>query len=276
MSRSPAAQRDTKATQEEKQQKKNKKHTKEQAAEEQEQQKETPIKNIEEYEEEDDGLKFDKQPTDDKQIKYIRFAEMFAKSMYNLYDGVDVDKTDCAMIFINNISAAQKKDKKIIEGVKTIKFTVLKFSFIDKEGNTHIININKLFNEFYEAHKEDYDFRNCTTDYINIKSSYMDDTKDNGIYTIRFKLYFGTNDNLESDINKCYLTPAYSKTTTTLTLIERTNSETHNEHKDKMIKRIPDFVNKDNYKYRARPQCTIKTFDIGVKHDIIDNVEDID
>ena len=201
---------------------------------------------------------------------------MFAKSTNELFGGVDIYKTYCAMIFVNSISAAQKKDKTVIEGVKTVKFTVLKFYYIDKDGNTHMININKLFNDFYEAHKDDYEFRNCTTDYINIKSSYMCDTTDNGIYTIRFKLYFGTNNNLVSDINKCYLSPVYSKTTTTLTLLESINNEKHNEHKDKMLKRIPNFVSKDNYKYRSRPQCTIPTFDIGVKHDIIDSPEDID
>ena len=286
-----AAQRDSNATQEEKQQKKHKKHSKQYSEEapkeeqqeetpKEEQQEETPKANkyIDDDEEDDNELVFGKQATDDKELKYIRFAEMFAKSTNELFGGVDVNKTYCAMVFINSISAAQKKDKTVIEGVKTIKFTVLKFSFIDKDGNTHIININKLFNDFYEAHKDDYEFRNCTTDYINIKSSYICNTDDNGIYTIRFKLYFGTNNNLESDINKCYLSPVYSrdKKTTTLTLLESINNEKHNEHKDKMIKRIPDFVNKDNYKYRARPQCTIPTFDIGVKHDIIDNPEDID
>ena len=282
MSRMSAAQRDSNATQEEKQQKKHKKHSKQYSEEapKEEQQEETPKANkyIDDDEEDDNELVFGKQATDDKELKYIRFAEMFAKSTNELFGGVDVNKTYCAMVFINSISAAQKKDKTVIEGVKTIKFTVLKFSFIDKDGNTHIININKLFNDFYEAHKDDYEFRNCTTDYINIKSSYICNTDDNGIYTIRFKLYFGTNNNLESDINKCYLSPVYSrdKKTTTLTLLESINNEKHNEHKDKMIKRIPDFVNKDNYKYRARPQCTIPTFDIGVKHDIIDNPEDID
>ena len=277
-----AAQRDSNATQEEKQQKKHKKHSKQYSEEapKEEQQEETPKANkyIDDDEEDDNELVFGKQATDDKELKYIRFAEMFAKSTNELFGGVDVNKTYCAMVFINSISAAQKKDKTVIEGVKTIKFTVLKFSFIDKDGNAHIININKLFNDFYEAHKDDYEFRNCTTDYINIKSSYICNTDDNGIYTIRFKLYFGTNNNLESDINKCYLSPVYSrdKKTTTLTLLESINNEKHNEHKDKMIKRIPDFVNKDNYKYRARPQCTIPTFDIGVKHDIIDNPEDID
>ena len=282
MSRMSAAQRDSNATQEEKQQKKHKKHSKQYSEEapKEEQQEETPKANkyIDDDEEDDNELVFGKQATDDKELKYIRFAEMFAKSTNELFGGVDVNKTYCAMVFINSISAAQKKDKTVIEGVKTIKFTVLKFSFIDKDGNAHIININKLFNDFYEAHKDDYEFRNCTTDYINIKSSYICNTDDNGIYTIRFKLYFGTNNNLESDINKCYLSPVYSrdKKTTTLTLLESINNEKHNEHKDKMIKRIPDFVNKDNYKYRARPQCTIPTFDIGVKHDIIDNPEDID
>lgn len=295
MSRSSAAQRDSNATQEEKQQKKHKKHSKqyseepteeetpkeEQPEEEQEEQpkEETQAnKYIDDDDEDDNELGFGKQATDYKEIKYIRFAEMFAKSTNELFGGVDINKTYCAMVFINSISAAQKKDKTVIKGVKTIKFSVLKFSFIDKDGNAHIININKLFNDFYEAHKDDYEFRNCTTDYINIKSSYMCDTKDNGIYTIRFKLYFGTNNDLKSDINKCYLSPVYSrdKKVTTLTLLESTNNEKHDEHKGKMIKRIPDFVSKDNYKYRSRPQCTINTFDIGVKHDIIDNPEDID
>lgn len=292
MSRISAAQRDSNATQEEKQQKKHKKHSKQYSEEPTEEEtpaetlkeetpkEETPKANkyIDDDDEDDNELGFGKQATDVKELKYIRFAEMFAKSTNELFGGVDVNKTYCAMIFINNISTAQKKDKTVIEGVKTVKFSVLKFSFIDKDGNTHIININKLFNDFYEAHKDDYEFRNCTTDYINIKSSYICDTVDNGIYTIRFKLYFGTNNNLESDINKCYLSPVYSrdKKTTTITLLESINNEKHSEHKDKMIKRIPDFVNKDNYKYRTRPQCTIPTFDIGVKHDIIDSPEDID
>ena len=296
MSRSSAAQRDSNATQEEKQQKKHKKHSKQyseepteeetpeqpkgETPEEEQPTEETPKANkyIDDDDEDDDELGFGKLSTDDEKLKYIRFAEMFAKSTNELFGGVDVNKTYCAMVFINSISAAQKKDKTVIEGVKTIKFSVLKFSFIDKEGNAHIININKLFNDFYEAHKDDYEFRNCTTDYINIKSSYMCDTTDNGIYTIRFKLYLGTNNNLVSDINKCYLSPVYSKdkNITTLTLLESINNEKHDEHKNKMLKRIPNFVSKDNYKYRARPQCTIPTFDIGVKHDIIDNPEDID
>lgn len=276
MSKTTEAKRNSNAAQEEKQQKKHKKHSKqysEEPTEEEtatEQQEEQPK---EETDEEDTDLA--QQPTQFITLKYIRFAEMFIKSMYNKYEAIDINKTYCATIHINSVSAQTNKDGTIKEDYKTIKFTVYKISYL-KNDKWYNLKLNDMFNDFHAKNENLYCFNNCFTDYINVKDSYLCDTTDNGVYTITFKIILGTNSDLTSDINKCYLIPRYSKGSKVINILKKHDDPTYKDYINKLSTLIPKYVSESNYIYRERPKCTIKTFDIHIEHDLTEDYNDIE